>query len=128
MFTRHHDPIAARLRALDLPREAADRLSKGGTLIELEAGSTLCEKGERGTQAFLLVEGQADVLLSDQVVTVGPGEVVGEIATLDQHRTRNATVRAATDVLVLVFDPATYRGLARDEALRERLVPQRTAA
>jgi CRP-like cAMP-binding protein len=128
MFTRHQDPIAARLRALDVPRVAADRLSKGGTLIELGAGSTLCEAGERGTQAFLLLEGQADVLLPDQVVTVGPGEVVGEIATLDQHRTRNATVRAATDILVLVYDPATYRGLARDEALRHRLAPQRAAA
>jgi CRP-like cAMP-binding protein len=128
MFTRHHDPIAARLRSFDVSREAADRLSRAGTLIELPAGTLLCEQGERGTQAFLLLEGQVEVLLADQVVTVGPGEVVGEIATLDQHRTRNATVRAATDILVLVYDPATYRSLARDEALRPRLAPQRTAA
>jgi CRP-like cAMP-binding protein len=128
MLTRHQDPIAARLRAFDLPRVAADRLSRGGTPLELAAGSTLCEEGERGTQAFLLLEGRADVLLPDGVVSVGPGDVVGEIATLDQHRTRNATVRAATDVLVLVYDPATYRSLARDETLRERLVPQRRAA
>jgi CRP-like cAMP-binding protein len=127
MFARHQDPIAARLRALDLPRVAADRLSRGGTLIELTAGTTLCEEGERGTQAFLLLEGQAEVLLPDAVVRVGPGDVVGEIATLDQHRTRNATVRAATDVLVLVYDPATYRNLARDEGLRDRLAPPRAA-
>ena len=127
MFARHQDPIAARLRDLDLPRVAADRLSRGGTLIELAAGTTLCEEGERGTQAFLLLEGQAEVLLPDAVVLVGPGDVVGEIATLDQHRTRNATVRAATDVLVLVYDPATYRNLARDEGLRDRLAPPRAA-
>ena len=127
MFTRHQDPVAARLRALDLPRVAAERLSRGGTPIELAAGSTLCEEGERGTQAFLLLEGQADVILPDAVVRVGPGDVVGEIATLDHHRTRNATVRTTTDVLALVYDPPTYRDLARDERLRDRLVPRRAA-
>jgi CRP-like cAMP-binding protein len=99
-----------------------------GTLVSLPAGTVLCREGERGMQAFLLLEGTADVRLTDHVVTVGPGEVIGELATLDWTRTRNATVVAATEVLVLVFDAGTYRSLARDEALRHRLAPERAAA
>lgn len=128
MFTRRTNPVVARLGALGLPRPAADQLSMAGTLVSLPAGTILCREGERGMQAFLLLEGTADVQLTDHVVTVGPGEVIGELATLDWTRTRNATVVAASDVLVLVFDAGTYRSLARDEALRHRLAPERAAA
>ena len=54
--------------------------------------------------------------------------MVGELATLDPHRTRNATVVAAGPIEVLVFDVATYRALARLDDLRSRLAPERVAA
>ena len=100
----------------------------GGTLLHLDAGSVLCEEGERGTQAFLLLEGEADVCLADETVRVEAGAVVGELATLDHRRTRNATVVAAGPVEVLVYDVATYRSLAALDDLRDRLAPVRTAA
>jgi CRP-like cAMP-binding protein len=61
-------------------------------------------------------------------VTVGAGDVVGELATLDPHRTRNATVVAAGPIEVLVYDVATYRSLAQVDDLRSRLAPARVAA
>jgi CRP-like cAMP-binding protein len=125
---RRPDPVAATLEGLGIAKAAAARLSRSGTLLDLDAGSTLCEEGERGTQAFLILEGTADVLTAGGVVTVGPGDVVGEQATLDPRRTRNATVVAHTPLVVLVFDVRTYRAIAEDVALRDRLVPQRTAA
>lgn len=128
MFFRHSDPVAKRLIHLGIPAAAADRLSHGGTLLDLPAGATLCTKGERGTQAFLLVDGEASVLTEGGVVTLGPGEVVGEIATLDRRVARNATVVTATPASVLVFDIATFRMLAGTDELRPRLAPQRSAA
>lgn len=122
---RRHDPVARRVARLGIEDEPALRLSLAGTLLDISAGTVLCREGERGTQAFLLLEGTAQVLTREGVIQVGPGEVVGEIATLDPHRTRNASVVAATDLTVLVYDVATYRSLARVEDLRPRLAPSR---
>ena len=125
---RRPDPIAVQLAGLGIARGAAARLSQSDTLVDLPAGTTLCEEGERGTQAFLLLEGEAHVLTADAVIPVGAGAVIGELATLDPSRTRNATVVAATPVSVLVFDVRTFRAMAQDQALHERLAPQRAAA
>jgi len=128
MRLRRIDRVAQRLEDLGYLRTAARRLSAGGTLLHLDAGSVLCEEGERGTQAFLLLQGEAEVHLADNRVIVGAGGVVGELATLDPHRRRNATVVAAGPIEVLVFDVATFRALARLDDLRSRLVPERIAA
>ena len=128
MRLRRIDRVAQRLEDLGYLRTAARRLSAGGTLLHLDAGSVLCEEGERGTQAFLLLQGEAEVHLADNRVIVGAGGVVGELATLDPHRTRNATVVAAGPIELLVYDVATYRSLARVDDLRSRLAPDRVAA
>jgi CRP-like cAMP-binding protein len=128
MLRRRIDQVAHRLEALGFPPEAAHRLSMTGTLLRLDGGCVLCEQGERGTQAFLLLDGEADVCLTDEVVRVPAGEVIGELATLDHRRTRNATVTAVGPVEVLVYDVATYRSLAQHDDLRSRLAPTRTAA
>lgn len=127
MFLHPVDPVADRLVPLGINRAAAERLSQGGTLLEVAAGTTLCRLGDRGLEAFLLIDGTANVLTDTGVIVLGPGEVVGEIATLDPARNRNATVVAATDMTVLVFDARTFRGLARVDDLRDRLAPARAA-
>ena len=129
MRTRRIDHVARRVEDLGFAPDAARRLSTGGVLLYLDAGSVLCTEGERGTQAFLLLEGEVEVQLADgEQVRLGAGAVVGELATLDHARTRNATVTAAGPIKVLVYDVATYRSLARRDDLRPRLAPERTAA
>lgn len=128
MRLRRIDHVAHRLESLGFPAEPARRLSMGGTLLHLDAGSVLCEEGERGTQAFLLLDGEVDVRLAGSNVRVDSGAVIGELATLDHRRTRNATVVAAGPIEVLVYDVATYRALAQHDDLRSRLAPERTAA
>lgn len=125
---RRTDPIAHQLASLGFARAAAEQLSHGGTIIAVAAGGTLCREGERGLEAFLILDGEAQVLLADRVVPVGPGEVVGELAALDRTRTRNATVVAGTDLLVLVFDVRTFGALADVPALRSALRPERVPA
>lgn len=127
-LSRRLDPVAAQLVDLGIARPAATRLSQNGTLLDLPAGTTLCEEGERGTQAFLLLDGEVDVRTADAVISVGPGAVIGERATLDPSCTRNATVVATTPVAVLVFDVRTYRAMAQDHELQDRLAPERAAA
>ncbi len=119
------DPMARRLRALGFDESAARRLSGAGTPIDLDAGVTLTMEGERGAEAFLILDGEAVVELADGPVVVGPGAVVGELAALDPFARRNATVRTTERSLVLVYDVATFRGLAATD-LRPLLVPDRT--
>jgi CRP-like cAMP-binding protein len=128
MFTRRIDPIVSRLIDLGLSRSAAIAVSSAGTLLQLDAGRTLCTKGERGRQAFLLLDGEATVALADRSVTLGAGDVAGEIAVLDITKSRTADVVTRTAATVLVFDPAAYTDLASSKTLNSVLAPQRTAA
>lgn len=128
MAIRRTDPVARRLETLGMSRAAAEQLSQRGTLLQLRAGTTLCTEGERGLEAFLLVDGEAHVRGRATDVTVGPGSVIGELATLDPRRTRNADVVAETDISVLVFDVRTFRSLADQAELHAQLAPERTAA
>ena len=128
MRTRRVDVVAQRLEDLGFPKDPARCLSEGGTLLHLDAGSVLCREGERGTQAFLLLRGEAHVHVDGDTVVATAGAVLGELATLDPQRLRNATVEAAGPVEVLVYDVATYRSLAGLDDLRSRLAPKRAAA
>lgn len=127
MFRRQQHPLVDLLRSFDLSRGDADRLARRGTPVQIPAGSTFCTEGERGRQAFLILAGEAKVLAADKVVTLGPGAIVGELATLDRHRTRNATVVAHGDLEVLVYDVRSFLDLAQADTLRPLLVPQRGA-
>jgi CRP-like cAMP-binding protein len=127
MLRSRRDPLTTTLRSLGFSESAARRLAQAGTPIDIDAGVPLTTKGQRGEEAFLLVEGEAVVDLGDHEVRVGPGDVIGEIAALDPMARRNATVRTATRSLVLVYDVQTFRSLAATD-LRPVLVPERRAA
>lgn len=128
MFFRTTDPVTNQLVDLGLARGVAARLSSDGTLLHLPEGTRLCTKGEIGRQAFLLVDGEATVHTAQGPITVGPGEVIGEIAALDRSRRRTADVVATSAVSVLVFDLGTFWSLASTKDLHQVLAPVRTAA
>ncbi|MBI1776827.1 MAG: cyclic nucleotide-binding domain-containing protein [Proteobacteria bacterium] len=70
-----------------------------------EANQRLCKQGDVGDAAFILIDGEARVLIDTaagpiEVAKLGAGDVVGEIAILcDVPRT--ATVEARTKVTTL---------------------------
>jgi Cyclic nucleotide-binding domain len=80
-------------------KDAASLLAVGST-VEVGAGTTLMLRGEAGKEVFFLADGVVEVDLDDGPVLLRAGSVVGERAVLD-HAPRSATVRAATDLLVL---------------------------
>jgi CRP/FNR family cyclic AMP-dependent transcriptional regulator len=83
--------------------------------VTIEPGHELVREGGVGHEAFVIVAGEADVTIGGQkVAVVGPGDVVGEMALVDQSR-RNATVRARSPMQVLAIDPAGF-GALLDEA------------
>ncbi len=68
-------------------------------------------KGSIGREAFIIVDGTAEVRRNDKkVATLGPGDCFGELALLD-HGPRTATVVATTDLKVLVLGAREFAGI-----------------
>ena len=81
------------------------------TRMEIPAGTTVVQEGERGQEFFVIVSGRADVLAGGRLVAnLSSGEFFGEIALLD-HRRRTATVVADTDLVVEVCSMIEFRSL-----------------
>jgi len=92
---------------------------------ELEPGDVLCRQGERGTDAFVLVDGEASVIIDGRkVAVVGEGEVVGELS-IERGGLRSATLTAITPLHVLVVDPREIESvLASDPRSARDLGPK----
>jgi CRP-like cAMP-binding protein len=87
-------------------------LAYASSHLAVEPGDALCYQGEAADSVYIIVDGQAEVVVGRQgkdvrVATVGRYEVVGEIAVLLNQR-RTATVRAITPGRVLKIDAETF--------------------
>lgn len=79
--------------------------------VDAEAGAVLCEQGRVGRDCYVIVEGDASVLVrGEYVVTLHPGSMVGEMALVD-HRPRSATVVADEPMKLLRFDTEHFQTL-----------------
>lgn len=117
------------------PKKELVRMSRLFDEIEYPAGAVLMSEGEIGRQAFLIVEGSVDVMLRGRrLATLGPGELVGEMALMDGGP-RSATVKTREVVRALVAarldfaefaeEPSGWRALAR--AMSNRIRTQQPA-
>jgi CRP-like cAMP-binding protein len=94
---------------------------------DLEAGAELCHEGEFDQHAFVVLDGEATASVAGATIgSVGPGEVVGELAMLgDGHR--HATLVARTPLRVLVIDADDIDSvLAADPHAQRDLGPRAT--
>ena len=78
------------------------------------AGSIIVAEGEEGDSAFIIVEGRCVALGNDgsgvvRLREMGPGDVFGETAVVSNKR-RTATVRALTDVAVMIVTADALSG------------------
>ncbi len=82
-----------------------------GQRCDVSAGTILLDQGDYGSRCYVLVSGTATVSIRGEFVTsVGPGTMVGEMALIE-HRPRNATVIAETDMALVSYDTAEFRKL-----------------
>jgi CRP-like cAMP-binding protein len=95
-----------------LPPASLNRLAHAARVREVAGGSPIVRQGERGDEFFVIGEGQAVVIVRDAgedalVERKGPGDFFGERALLGGG-IRQATVKAATPMKLLVFDQRTF--------------------
>ena len=100
--------------------------------IDLRAETELTRQGAPGSEFFVLLQGEVDVIRDGkQIDTLHAGDFFGEVALVSDHP-RNATVRATTPVRALVITSASFLGLLKEspeiqlkvlQALVDRLAP-----
>ena len=91
-----------------LDRKELDALSEATTELSVEANTMLAREGHTGHEAFVILEGTVDILIDgNKVNSVGPNEIIGELALL-LHEPRQASLRAATQVRLLVIEPGRF--------------------
>ena len=74
----------------------------------IPAGHFVFQAGESANNAFVLLEGEADVVVNGKVVErATPGSLLGEMALIE-HRERSASVRAATDCKLVAIDERRF--------------------
>jgi CRP/FNR family transcriptional regulator, cyclic AMP receptor protein len=86
-------------------------IAKATVELTLDEGKEFVTQGDVGREAFIIVEGSADVSRGGKkIATLGPGDCVGELALLD-HGPRTASVAATSPLTVLVLGPREFSGL-----------------
>jgi CRP-like cAMP-binding protein len=80
--------------------------------VDLREGQILMREGASGRECFVIAEGEADVRIEGEVVaTVGPGDIVGEMAVIDRAP-RSATVVARTPIRAVVMTTQQFAAVA----------------
>jgi CRP-like cAMP-binding protein len=80
-------------------------------VVEVPAGTFLTRQGELGEEFFVILDGSAVVEVSKKKrVRLGPTEFFGEMSLLDGGP-RSATVRAQTDMRLLVILRRNFQAL-----------------
>ena len=101
-----------------LPEETLKELAVLLREERCAAGGVVVAEGDTGDRLYLISGGHAEVSAEGSkgplpLVTLGPGEMFGEIALLEPGGKRQATVTATTDLLTLsLAAPAFHRVLA----------------
>ena len=117
---------------LGLAEEDLDELAQAGVVRAFPAGAVICQEGEPGDVAYVVVQGRVEIIqrLDDQserfLRSAGSGEFFGEMAIL-QEGVRSATVRAAEPATVLEIGRRPFLTvLGRSPALGIRILVRMT--
>ena len=96
--------------------EALRRVAEISVEIDFPAGQTLVHAGDPGAGMFVIEAGTVVVeARGENMIELGPGEFVGELALLVPESTRSARVRATSHVRALAIAGGDFRELLEDE-------------
>ena len=127
--------IAETLRGLpyfaDLDDILINEVCARSETIEVESGTTIIEEGSLSEEMYVVVSGELEVTKKGSsrnivLATLGPGEVVGEIALLD-GAPRTASVTATTSISLIRIPAAAFEELISDSRVVRRMFRTVTA-
>jgi CRP-like cAMP-binding protein len=93
--------------------DPAQLFRQDSTALSIEPGDFLFRQGDRGDKMYVLLEGNADVMVGELVVeAAGPGALVGEMALIDDSP-RTASVVARTPCRFAQIDRRRFHFLVQ---------------
>jgi signal transduction histidine kinase len=109
----------------DLPDDLLSRVCDASEQISISQGRVIIEEGSTSEEMYVVVDGELAVTKRSgdkdvELGRIGPGEVVGEIALLDQAP-RTATVSALMDSFVIRLPVAAFEDLLSDSRVVRRM-------
>ena len=116
------------LRTIPLFASCSDKdLSQVDALVDdfaVAKGAVLAEQGTPARQAFIILDGRADVTIDGKTIAhLGTGDTFGEMALLSKPvELRSATVTAQTDMELLVLEPRSFNALVEMPCVAKRLL------
>jgi CRP-like cAMP-binding protein len=99
----------------DLDRDHLRAVAKLVLEFEAPAGHVLVQPGLVGAGLFLIEEGTARLSVHDEEIEVGPGEMIGELALLDDRAVHTARVRTTSPVKGYCIPRDDFLKLLHDE-------------
>lgn len=102
----------------ELPHDLLIELASDVEEMDLPAGDTVISEGDIGDAMYIVLDGELEVSKQSEgreivLNKVGPGEVLGEMALMEDSP-RGATVKTTTPVRLLGIPVATFRNLTSD--------------
>ncbi len=108
-------PDAVDFRSLESNRRWIDLAQKHSVPVTKKAGDTVMEQGDVGREAYIILSGEVNVVLTSGVsMPVGPGNIVGEMSLIDLPQ-RSASVVAATECKLVPVNAALFLTMVREE-------------
>lgn len=106
------------LRGVDLfayvPDDVLARVAQVAQIVHFAPGEQFIEQGSAGDCLYVMIDGEAGILVDNQQVTRRLArEVIGELAILDKHP-RRATCVAITDITALKIDQNDFTALMEE--------------
>lgn len=87
-----------------VPGEVLARVAQVTQIVHFASGRPFIRQGEVGDCLYVLIDGEADILVDNRLVTQRKaGDVLGELAILDKQP-RRATCVAVTEISALKID------------------------
>ena len=98
------NPLVGSALATAVPSAELETVMRRGTIVDVEADVALINEDTFGREFLVILSGSVEVSRDDAVVaSLGAGDIVGEIALLENTR-RNATVVSSSAAQVLAFN------------------------
>jgi signal transduction histidine kinase len=109
----------------DLPDELLEKVCGETDQIDIPEGRVIIEEGSDSEEMYIVVDGQLVVTKQSggkevELGRIGPGDVVGEIALLDQAP-RTATVSALVDTHAIRVPVRAFEDLLSDSRMVRRM-------
>jgi len=100
-----------------LPRDELEGLAGSFKERHFRAGDSVAVEGSGGIGFFVIADGTASVdIHGEKRGQLGPGDYFGEVALIDEHARRTATITAETDLTCYGMTPWQFRPFVETNA------------